>query len=650
MDENFLLTLETLSLNREITRGASARGVFAIKQRHSGTYLNVNEEQLSTLDAFRSPQTVPQMLSRAIHRRSCLELSEFYELILKAHRAGVLTNEGSLRAPSAPSALRRGFPFPGSLAIVWASVALAGLVGGIAVRPPQALPGIVGAVIGWALLCVALSAGHFFAAMVLRTAGAQVLRARFIWASPLPRFVADLSDACMQPLKMRLAAALMPSTPLISAAAVGLALSADWAFVPLIGALVLLNPRGPAIEALRLFFGQAPRLDTDHEFIFSSNRWPRRRLRAFLRFDDAVSTAWHLGCSLVWIWMAIRVIYSTAGVPLHDTWGRPVFWQGVAAVVIGGVGLAGFIILTTLAAIAVRRRGARIFAQTRRRARRWRAPSASVLGEAELHQTMGLSPLFRTLDPIAQAAVADNFDLARHKAWTTLVTTQRSPGHVLLIAKGSAAAYRRHADGRKEKIQTLIEGDLIGAQPLVDPDQPIFEVESRTPLVALTLSYEDFENGVIKRLGRERTHRLAHACSFLRSLPLCSGWHLTSVTRLADLAEARVFEVGSRVVGFGDEPWTFHVIWEGQFELKRNGRLIKRLGSGDFFGETDLLQNSASNVDVIATQKTRALCVPRTEFLRFVTHNHRVALSLERIASERLGHALFPLQASFEVR
>jgi len=650
MDENFLLTLETLSLNREITRGASVRGIFAIKHRSSGTYLNVNEEQLSTLEAFRSPQTVPQMLTRAIHRRSCLELSEFYELILKAHRAGVLTNEGSLRVPSPPNAFPVGFPFPGALAIVWATVALLGLAACIAVRPPHELPGIAGTVLGWILLCLALSAGHVFAIMVLRTAGAQIRQARFLWASPLPRFVADLSDACMQPLRIRLAAALMPSTPLISVAVIGLMLSADWAFVPLLGALVLLNPRGPTIDGLRLFFGQAPRLDTDHDFIFSSNRWPRRRLRAFLHHDNKVSTAWHLGGSLVWIWMVITVIYSTAGVSLLEAWGRPVFWLGVAAAVIGGVGLAGFIILTTLAAIAVRRRGARIFARTRRRARRWRPASASMLSEDELHQTMGLSPLFRTLDPVAQAEVAENFGLARHKAWTTLVTVQRSPGHVLLIAKGSAAVYRRNADGRKAKIQNLIEGDLIGAQALVDPNQPVFEVESRTPLVALTLSYEDFEKCVIRRLGRERTQRLAHACSFLRSLPLCSGWHLTSITRLADLAETRLFEAGSRVVGFGDEPWTFHVIWEGQFELKRNGHLIERLGSGDSFGETDLLQNSASSVDVTASQRTRALSVPRSEFLRFVTHNHRVALSLERIASDRLGHPLFPLQASFEVR
>jgi hypothetical protein len=34
--------------------------------------------------------------------------------------------------------------------------------------------------------------------------------------------------------------------------------------------------------------------------------------------------------------------------------------------------------------------------------------------------------------------------------------------------------------------------------------------------------------------------------------------------------------------------------------------------------------------------------------MRFVTHNHTVALELERVSSERLGHPIFPLsQADF---
>ncbi|MFO1446672.1 MAG: cyclic nucleotide-binding domain-containing protein [Opitutaceae bacterium] len=648
MDENFLLTLETLSLNREITRGVSARGVFAIKNRDSGTYLVVNDAQLAALEAFRMQQTVPQMLGRAIHRRTCLELSEFYELIVKAHHAGVLTSESTLRPPPAPPALKKSFPFPTRLATGWASLAIAGFIGMIALRPPSSLPTWIDALVGWVIFCVALSVGELAAALALRTAGGEPVRARFIWASVCPRYHVDLSDACMRDLSVRVAVALLPLTPLLTASAVGLAFFQGWAFVPTVASLVLFHPRSQAVDALRLLLGRLPRLDTEQNFLFSGNRWPRRRLRAFLKIEKGWAIGWYIGGGLLWIWMAVRFIYSTAGISLSETWVQPLFWQGVAAIVIGSVGLTGFIILTSIAAVAVRRRGARIIAQTRRRARRWRSPKASVLTEDELITTLGISPLFRTLDRITQAALAERLGVATHPAWTTLVTSGSPSGHVSVIAKGSARATRRFADGRKVRVQNLVEGDVLGAQELLDPDTPAFDVESRTPVVALTLSYKDFEETVVQRLGRERTHRLAHHCSFLRSLHLCANWQLTSIARLAELADVRHVEVGTSVVNVGSEPWLFFVVWEGELEVKRHGRVLARMGSGDFFGEVDLLQNSAAIVEVAATRPSRLLCVQRTDFLRFVTHNHRVALSLEQVASKRLGRPIFPLQASFE--
>lgn len=648
MDENFLLTLESLSLNREISRGVSARGVFAIKNRDPGAYLVVNDAQLATLEAFRQPQTVPQMLGRAIHRRTCLELSEFYELIVKAHHAGVLVSDSTLRTPPPPPALRKAMRFPTPLAIAWASLAIAGFVAMIALRPPAVLPTWLDALTGWLVVCATLSLGHYFAALVLRTVGGEPLRARFIWASACPRFQVDLSDACMRPLLARVATALMPVTPLLTSAAAGAAFGQVWAFVPTVAALVLFHPWSAAVDALRLLLGRTPRLDTEQHFLFSGNRWPRRRLRAFLRVEKGWSMAWYIGVGLAWIWMVVRFTYSAAGVTFSETWVQPLFWQGVAAIVIGSVGLTGFLIFTSIAAVAVRRRGARIIAQTRRRARRWRSPAASVLTEDELITTLGLSPLFRTLDRMAQVELAEKFGFATHKAWTSLVAAGRPVGHVSIIAKGSARATRRFSDGRKVRVQTLSEGDVFGAQELLDPDTPGFDVESRTPLVALTLSYKDFEDSVVRRLGRDRANRLAHHCTFLRSLRLCSSWQLTSVARLAELADVRKVEPGSQVVRAGDEPWTFFVLWEGEMDVKKGPHVIARMGSGDFFGETDLLQNSAASLDVIATRPTRLLCVQRTDFLRFVTHNHRVALSLEQIASRRLGRPIFPLQASFE--
>ena len=60
--------------------------------------------------------------------------------------------------------------------------------------------------------------------------------------------------------------------------------------------------------------------------------------------------------------------------------------------------------------------------------------------------------------------------------------------------------------------------------------------------------------------------------------------------------------------------------------------------------EIGLLQNSGPNASVTAHQNTRCLSIPRTELLRFVTHNYTVALELERVSSQRLGRPIFPLR------
>ena len=120
--------------------------------------------------------------------------------------------------------------------------------------------------------------------------------------------------------------------------------------------------------------------------------------------------------------------------------------------------------------------------------------------------------------------------------------------------------------------------------------------------------------------------------------------------RLADLAMVRTYEKDDKIIQYADDPRAFYVIWEGSVQMVHHGKVIERLEEGDSFGEAELLQNSAAVADAVATTRTRCLCVPRVDFIRFVTHNHNVAMSLETTSSRRLGRPIFPLQASFDVR
>ncbi len=95
----------------------------------------------------------------------------------------------------------------------------------------------------------------------------------------------------------------------------------------------------------------------------------------------------------------------------------------------------------------------------------------------------------------------------------------------------------------------------------------------------------------------------------------------------------------------------FYVVYEGRVVVKRNNKVKARLKPGAFFGEVSLLQNSAAVSDVVARDATRCFTIAKSDFLRFVTHNPLVGLQLEKISSDRLGRAIFPLTTqSFDIR
>jgi hypothetical protein len=90
---NLILAAENLQRDPDLLRGQNVRGTFALKRVASQTYLVVNELQARVLSEFASPRSVPQVLERCICERKCPALREFYDLILKAHAAGILRTE-----------------------------------------------------------------------------------------------------------------------------------------------------------------------------------------------------------------------------------------------------------------------------------------------------------------------------------------------------------------------------------------------------------------------------------------------------------------------------------------------------------------------------------------------------------------------------
>jgi len=651
MDENFLLTIEVLKLSPDVSVGVPAYGAVTFKHRKSGNHLVVSEAQRITLEAFRMPQTVPHMLGRAIFSRTCLELREFYELVLKAHRAGVLSSDVD-EAASVVS----GKPVQKWLALPWkistGMAVLSGIafLGAIAWKPVLVSDRVVDLAIGWLVWCASLSAGSLLAASTLRGAKGEFPRPRLgrFWA--LPHASIDLRDASMHALPVRAAVELSSLAPLLLAAALAVGFSQCWAALPVLGALIALNPLSGPLARWRVLSARTPNLSTDRDFLFSFNRRPRRRLRSLWRNTDKALVLGGLALALVWLGIVIQTVSRGFDVAAWDLVANRGYWKWAGLSVGGVLGAVLFGFALWAAFALTKRRGGRLLVRVSQRTRRWKAHRTGRLSQSDVLRAMLQSPLFRSVDMQKQIELARRFVVTRTKAWRVLSNSDGSNSDVGLIVRGSVAVSQRLESGKKRRLRRYAEGDVFGAHGLVDPLRPRIEVRSRTPVLALTLPSRFFQERVVQQLGAGRVHCLTHLCSFLRSLPLCQHWQLASVMRLADIATVRVYEEGEKIVLYADDPRSFYVIWEGSVRMIRQGRVVEKLQTGDSFGEAELLQNSASVADAVAADRTRCLCVSRADFIRFVTHNHRVAMSLETTSSRRLGRPIFPLQASFDVR
>lgn len=648
MDENFILTLGVLKLSPEVRTGASARGVCALKHATTGAYLIVNEAQRLTLEEFRTPQTVPNMLGKAILSRTCLELSEFYELILKANRTGILSSSPNHREIPSPRPPARWLKLPWHLSLTVAALAGLGFLAAIALTRLVLPRGPLDVAIGWAACAACLSLGYFAGAATLHHAKGRFPPPRLKLFHLVPHVFVDLRDSVLQPTQVRSAIELISITPVLGAAAVASVLQASWALLPMLGAIIVLNPWWGPMARWRMIHDRQPRIDTEHDFLFSANRRPRRRIRSFRRQIDGASLVTLLVMSLLWVVIGGRVGYHALNVPAlevlldfrHWEW-MGIIIGGVVALFVAGAGVWA-------ASAFTRRRGTKLLKQAALVARRWKMGTARSLPKADVMRAMGRSPLFRSLGMKQQIEFSRRFALRQSGPWKPLAARGMDEPCVGLIVRGTAAVIQRDARGKKRRRQHLAEGDVYGAQSLVDPDNLRMEVKSLTPVLSLTLPSKFFQERIVQQLGVTKVNTLTNICSFLRSIPICAYWQLASVMRLAEVATTRTFEPGDRIIQYADDPRTFHIIWEGSVEMLRHGKVVERRGEGDSFGEVELLQNSAATADVVAMERTRCLCVPRMDFIQFVTHNHNVAMSLETSCSRRLGRRIFPLQPAFE--
>lgn len=647
MEQNLLLTTARLKLGSDLQRGWNSHGAFVIKNVPLQIYLTVSREQAAVLDAFSEGATVPEVFARLLRERRCLPLREFYELVLKACEAGVLCT-GAVSGPP-----RRALTWPGCNigaggAYPVAALTILVLVAlGVRADVWASNWSAVGLFTGALLSSVALSLGQALAATFLAGAGGEVYAMKRIRSLAAAHLRLDLRDERLSRPAERAWIALAETVPLALAL---LVVSIAWpaAGAPLALAWMLVwRPWGDGLpRRLASLLSRYPKLDTDEDFLFHPNQGPQLHWRPWWRRWDWRVCGLGLAAAAVWIVLAARLVLGATGVGFAEALETVAgYWFVALPGVISALSLL-------LVAVLVRRwrdglQGAwRTAKQGWSRHLRRRREHAFPDTEASMLRIVASHPVLSLLNPYDRAAIVRSWKPACFPARRPLAGEGGPGRHVGLILSGCAVATRRTTSGRRVRALTLEEGDFFGLPPAGAEvgGEATLEARGATPVAALLIPAEMFQRCVIEKIGAQLVYDLTHKLVFLRRLKVCEHWDAHAVGRFARLAQVAAYRDGEAIVREGEDTKWFYIVYDGVAQVRRGEKLVSRLKSGDFFGEISLLQNSAAVANVVAQGSARCLQIDRNSFLRFMTHNHHVALALERISSARLGHPIFPLR------
>ena len=140
-------------------------------------------------------------------------------------------------------------------------------------------------------------------------------------------------------------------------------------------------------------------------------------------------------------------------------------------------------------------------------------------------------------------------------------------------------------------------------------------------------------------LPRETGRSGADFVSVLAEVPLFRNLSRRHLKRVASLARLRRYGPGTSIVRAGDAGTAFFVLIDGAARVVPPKGRARRLGSGDFFGEMALLDDSPRSADVVADGEVRVLTIGRSAFGKLLRNEPALSHELLRTLAARLRSA-----------
>ena len=122
-------------------------------------------------------------------------------------------------------------------------------------------------------------------------------------------------------------------------------------------------------------------------------------------------------------------------------------------------------------------------------------------------------------------------------------------------------------------------------------------------------------------------------------MPLFAELSKRHVRRIANAARQKRFQPNTAIVRQGERGETFFVILDGTARVESARHRLRRLGTGDFFGELALFDGGPRSATITAETEVLTMRLSRRAFLDLVKNDRDLALALLKGLSARLRQA-----------
>jgi CRP/FNR family transcriptional regulator, cyclic AMP receptor protein len=123
----------------------------------------------------------------------------------------------------------------------------------------------------------------------------------------------------------------------------------------------------------------------------------------------------------------------------------------------------------------------------------------------------------------------------------------------------------------------------------------------------------------------------------IKGVPLFSGASKAELAEIAAIADEVDLPAGRTLITEGDSGREFFVLIEGTADVTQEGRNIRKLGAGDFFGEIALISKAPRSATITTTSPVRALVITDRAFRNLLDHSPSIQIGVLLALAERLA-------------